>query len=216
MSSVEFVNASLVAPFLPVSMTRLEVDRGRPSIITTNYSDTEIKLGEAVFFLDLLEQNASHQAVIYYCLSAFLSAARSVTLVLQAEGDESAGFREWYESVRERLAGNELAKYLKEQRDVGAHARYSRISTVFDVPLYKTEAGWVYRASEDVHVGFSFEAYITENGLANCRAHLELLRAIVTEARELGFLPVESKRRVQLEFRDEGKPRRFAPDGSGE
>jgi len=76
----------LSPPSIPPELARLAIDRGHPTVITTNFSDTEIKVAEATFFLDLVEQNASHQAIIYFGLSAFLAAARSITLYLQTEG----------------------------------------------------------------------------------------------------------------------------------
>lgn len=204
----------LVTPEIASEEARLPILRRQPSVVTTNFSEAEIKLGEAQFFLTLLEENAPHQAIMYYSLSAFLSAARSVTFFLQVEGKDREGFATWYEEVRKRLVDDEIAKYLKEQRDVSVHAGYSAIRTVFDLPLFKTSDGWIIRPEEGIHVGFSFDEYVTENGLPKCRAHLELLTEIVGEARTRGFLPDTTARRVSMEFRDEGKERKFAPPAS--
>ncbi|MEX2317197.1 MAG: hypothetical protein WD669_08595 [Pirellulales bacterium] len=205
----EIVNTRLVSPFLDRKAARLEIDRDRPSVVTTNFSDSEIKLAEAEFFLDLIEENSSHQALIFFGLSAFLSAARAVTLFVQAEGKDAPGFAEWYESVREGLKTDEVCRFLKDQRNTSSHERYSHIKTVFDLPLYKDGSRWIFKPDDGIFVGFSFIDYIMDNGLTKCHEFLERLRSVVLEAKAKGFLPEESPRRVSLEFRDIGKPRTF-------
>jgi hypothetical protein len=77
------------------------------------------KLQEAEFFLDRLREHDSGRDFRYY-LSAFLSAARSVTWVLQAElkskyGDE---FERWYEPHQRTLAVDRIARIVKEARNI--------------------------------------------------------------------------------------------------
>jgi len=210
MTDLELVRCNLVAPYLEAGDCRLPINRERPSVITTNFSDTEIKVAECQFFLNLVEQNASHQAVMYFGLSAFLAAARSVTLYLQAEGCKSKGFVEWYAGIQERLKDDDVARFLKDLRDGALHARYSSIKTVFDLPLYKTAEGWVHDPAAGILVGFSFPRYLFENGLRKCHEFVDSLRTAVAEARDRGFLPTESPRNVTIEFRDLGKSRKFA------
>lgn len=212
--TLALVKIKLSPPSIPSELARLGIDRDHPTVITTNFSDTEIKVEEAAFFLDLVEQNASHQAIIYFGLSAFLAAARSITLYLQAEGQGRDGFDQWYEEQRVRLKDNPVAVYLKGERDTVAHARYSAIRTIFDVPVYRVADGWVYRPEEGVGVGFSLDGYLTENGLVRCREYLTLLRTAVAEARTRGYLPEVTSRRVSLEARDEGRKRQFEVPGS--
>ena len=213
-TTLALVKIKLSPPSIPSELARLGIDRDHPTVITTNFSDTEIKVAEAAFFLDLVEQNASHQAIIYFGLSAFLAAARSITLYLQAEGHGRDGFDQWYEEQRVRLKDDPVAVYLKGERDTVAHARYSAIRTIFDVPLYKAGEGWVYRPEEGVGVGFSLDGYLTENGLVRCREYLTLLRTAVADARTRGYLPDVTSRRVSLEMRDDGRKRQFDVPGS--
>jgi hypothetical protein len=209
----ELVNANLVGPNIDPNQLRLAIDHTRPSVVTTNFSDTEIKLAEAKFFLDLIERNSAHQAVMFFGLSGFLAAARTVTLFLQVEGKDREGFHEWYEGVQNELKSHALAMFIKEQRDIGAHVRYSHIKTVFDVPLYKDSDRWVYRPNDGVYVGFSFIEHFWDNGLELCRGVLDLLARVVAEARVKNFLSSENARRVTIEFRDLGKERTFRPAG---
>lgn len=75
------------------------------------------KLKEADFFLDRMV--ASERAVdeLNYYFSAFSSAARSVTFVLQYVGSAIVGFAEWYADVQARQRGDAVAKYLLEARN---------------------------------------------------------------------------------------------------
>lgn len=210
----QLIEFHLVSPVIPPETAVLPLARDKPSIIRSNFSDTEIKLGEADFFLKLIEQNSAHQAILFYGLSAFLAAARSITLYLQAEGAENPGFADWYKTVQEQLKTDELSKFLKDTRNVALHARYSKIKTVFEVPLYKAGAGWVHRPTDPIHAGFSFVDYLIENGFEKCRVFLDNMTRLVAEAKERGFLPDNNARNVSLQATDLGERRMFAPKES--
>jgi len=209
--SSQLVDFHLVTPYLEQGALSLSILRDSPSIITTNFSDTEIKVGEADFFLKLIEANSAHQAVLYYGLSAFLASARSITLYLQAEGKDKNGFSEWYSEKQEVLKNNEIAKYLKDTRDKALHARYSHIKTVFEVPLYKDGDKWIHKTTDPIYAGFSFVDYIVENGLEKCHEFLTLIKEIVEDAKQKEFLPNENQRNVSLQATDLGKERQFKP-----
>lgn len=210
----QLIEFHLVSPVIPPETAVLSLARDKPSIIRTNFSDTEIKLGEADFFLKLIEQNSAHQAILFYGLSAFLAAARSITLYLQAEGSQQPRFADWYQTVQEQLKTDELSKFFKETRDVVLHARYSKIKTVFEVPLYNAETGWVHRPTDPIYAGFSFVDYLIENGFEKCRVFLDNMTRIVAEAKERGFLPDNNARNVSLQATDLEKRRMFAPKES--
>jgi hypothetical protein len=209
--SFGIVGFHLVSPFIDRSDVVLAIPRDKPSVVTTDFSDTEIKLGEATFFLDLIEQNAAHQAILFYGLSAFLAAGRSITLYLQAEASPHPGFEEWYKQIQEELKLDELMRFFKNTRDGVLHARYSKIRTVFDVPLYKDGEQWIHRPSDPIHSGFSFDDFLTENGFKKCRDFLEKMKKIISEAKARGFLPNDNARRISLQATDLGKPRMFEP-----
>ena len=87
--------------------------------------ETQRKLSEALFFFKLLysrtEGPASDVEEFGYFLSAFLSAARSVTWVLQAE--EKDRYDAWYPAWKARLAQAEqqLWHFMNEQRVAEVH-----------------------------------------------------------------------------------------------
>jgi hypothetical protein len=61
-------------------------------------SRTRRRLDETRFFLNLLKDSEKKHPDFDYFLSAFTSAARSVTWVLKAEFVKVPGWQEWYES----------------------------------------------------------------------------------------------------------------------
>lgn len=75
------------------------------------------KLKEADFFLEKMASSDRHVDELNYYFSAFASAARSVTFVLQYVGSAIKGFDEWYSNVQHRLKDDKVAKYLLEARN---------------------------------------------------------------------------------------------------
>ncbi|MBC7108976.1 MAG: hypothetical protein H5T41_09395 [Methanomassiliicoccales archaeon] len=59
-------------------------------------SNTRFKLNEAKYFLEQMKEHADSTEEFAYNLSAFLSAARSVTWIMQNEFKNVPGFEEWY------------------------------------------------------------------------------------------------------------------------
>ena len=84
--------------------------RGHPLLITIwggREMNERYKIGEAKFFLARMEESVSDRVAFRYYLSAFLSAARSVTQYAQEES-RSKGRQEWYD---ETVAGNDVLSY---------------------------------------------------------------------------------------------------------
>ncbi len=63
---------------------------------------TQFKLDEARFFLDHLAPNYGKERKFDFFLSAFISAARSVTWVMKAEYADVEGWAAWFHLVRLR------------------------------------------------------------------------------------------------------------------
>lgn len=85
-------------------------------------SRTKYKLEEAKFFLLLLEQNWRNFPHVDFFLSAFVSAARSVTWVMRAEYGNSAGWAEWFDA---RKPSSQTRDLLKRMNDVRVRATKS-------------------------------------------------------------------------------------------
>jgi hypothetical protein len=73
-------------------------------------SGTQDKLLEAKYFLQQMKQNRDKRNEFRWNLSAFLTAARSITLMMQAEySNKVEGFDEWY---------NRKQKEMKDVRNI--------------------------------------------------------------------------------------------------
>ena len=64
----------------------------------TSESNTRFKLDEARHYLTLLDSLLDKPERFLYTFSAYLSAARSVTFLMQAEFSKDKAFEEWYRS----------------------------------------------------------------------------------------------------------------------
>jgi hypothetical protein len=73
------------------------------------------KLYEADFFLDRLAETKDMYEAPYY-FSAFATAARSVTFVLQACLSDVPGFTEWYERKRDELRRDPISRFFHRFR----------------------------------------------------------------------------------------------------
>lgn len=81
----------------------------------------EDKLHEAEFFLERLRTSSrlSFDAQCYF--SAFVSAARSVTLALQASMSGVPSFEQWYQGAQAKLKSDPLVPFFKEIRNDVVH-----------------------------------------------------------------------------------------------
>lgn len=86
---------------------------------------TEYKLEEARFFLAYLEQHWNQMPHVDFYLSAFVSAARSVTWIMRAEFSVVPGWEQWFEG---RKPSREIRDLLKKMNDV-------RVRTVKTTPV---------------------------------------------------------------------------------
>jgi hypothetical protein len=82
-----------------------------------SFGVVEEKLSEADFFLTLLRNADLHDAAARYYFSAFVSASRSVTWVLQASMSGVEGFDDWYTTAQGKLKADRLADFFVEIRN---------------------------------------------------------------------------------------------------
>lgn len=89
--------------------------------MSQSFGIVEEKLREAGFFLDKLGSAGplSHESKFYF--SAFVSAARSITLALQVTLSDTDGFSAWYEQAQARMKLDPIAKYFVEVRNDSVH-----------------------------------------------------------------------------------------------
>lgn len=86
-------------------------------------NDTRAKLLEAKYFLERMKEMQSERDAFRYNLSAFLSAARSVTLIMQVEFDKVSGFRQWYAEKQTWMKSDQVMTLFNEKRTMTIHER---------------------------------------------------------------------------------------------
>jgi len=84
-------------------------------------TNTREKLVEAKYFLERMIENHAERDAFKYNLSAFLSAARSVTLIMQKEFGNVPGFTDWYSVQQGRMRDDSKMKILANKRDLTIH-----------------------------------------------------------------------------------------------
>lgn len=89
--------------------------------MSQSFGIVEEKLREAGFFLDKLESAGPLGYESRFYFSAFVSAARSITLALQVTLNDIDGFSAWYEQAQARMKLDPTAKYFVEVRNDSVH-----------------------------------------------------------------------------------------------
>lgn len=133
------------------------------------------KVAEADFFLDRLTEKDGYLPEFEFYLSAFVSAARSVTFALQAVMSKYPGFREWYPSRQDRLAQSALARFFVTLRNhaqkVGTLPIQHKAFVIGDL----FEAGYVFMPDEEI-------PNTPEGGVVElCHQYMREIVAVVAE-----------------------------------
>jgi len=85
--------------------------------------DTREKLLEAKYFLERMIETQSGRDPFKYNLSAFLAAARSVTLIMQKEFAKVSGFKKWWAEQQVRLQSDDAMRLLNAKRVMTIHTQ---------------------------------------------------------------------------------------------
>lgn len=84
-------------------------------------TNTRDKLNEAKHFLGKMSEATSELDKFRYELTAFLSASRSITQIMQKEFSGKSGFGDWYKQKQKEMEQNGTLKYLHRQRSITFH-----------------------------------------------------------------------------------------------
>ena len=86
-----------------------------------SFGIVEEKICEAHFFLEKLAASSPDDGASRFNFSAFISAARSTTLALQASMNGVPDFGSWYNSVQDEIITDPLMSFFKELRNDSIH-----------------------------------------------------------------------------------------------
>lgn len=138
------------------------------------WPNTEHKLAEAEFFLRQLEaSHKAHSAFDFY-LSAFISAARSVTWIMRAECSKKPGWKEWFKAQEPDREGNKLLKAFTKIRNESQKQR-PRPSTIYVLGRGGTDRMKMVRVLHE---------FPTEDILAVCKRYFFLLANLVADGKK--------------------------------
>lgn len=86
-------------------------------------SDTQFRLymEAATFYYEQMKANFQDRTKFTFYLLAFVSIARSVTLVFQQEFHGSNEFMKWYKSKRKEWESNRIMRFFRDIRNVTIH-----------------------------------------------------------------------------------------------
>lgn len=171
-------------------------------------SETRHKLEEAEYFLDQTRANVEDPKPFVFNLSAFLSASRSVTFIMQKEFKKCSGFDDWYANKQIKMEQCEDLTFFNKLRVATIHkaaVRPSRkaeagisdtmnISDSIAVRLidkdgnvvseYKSEPTQSDRPRHtevDIRYSWYFEERPGDEGVELCMSYVEYLRNLVEE-----------------------------------
>lgn len=82
-----------------------------------SFDNVDFKVAEAEYFLERLRSRDCMFPEIDFVLSAYASAARSITLALKAVLADAEGFATWYSEREAKLKSDPLARYFVELRN---------------------------------------------------------------------------------------------------
>ncbi|RVD46262.1 hypothetical protein EN812_18295 [Mesorhizobium sp. M4B.F.Ca.ET.169.01.1.1] len=145
----------------------------------TSLLHVEERLLEADYFARRIARHHAGEEVRYE-LNAFLSAARSVTFLLQKEMSKVAGFSGWWERQRLALAADPAAVFFLRLRNFSQ--KEGRISIVGTSGPFGSRGRWTYRfaGNEDRVPPGLLERDIAEC----CREHVAKLARMVLACME--------------------------------
>lgn len=99
-----------------------------PKIRLTSLLRVEDRLFEADYFIKLMRRQNGYGDEFKYCLNAFVSAARSISFLLQKEMAHVRGFKEWWTSQQELLSHDRSARFFLKLRNYSQ--KEGQISTI--------------------------------------------------------------------------------------
>jgi hypothetical protein len=133
---------------------------------------TEHKLREALFFLSQLKKAHPFYQNFNFYLSAFISAARSVTWIMRSECGHIPGWEAWYNSKTPSAADLDLMAKLTTIRNESQKVGSIRTKTL----LRKIDA-------TIVDLSKAFEDIPSEDALDVCTRYYTLLFDLVSEGK---------------------------------
>lgn len=167
--------------------------------------EADSKLYEAEYFLERMKERVADRKAFCFNLSAFLSAARSVILILPTELKNKPGFDDWYQKMQK----DPLLEFFRVKRNYNVHVSAidpkGKIAATFHESIsisesvtitqtkkngtklvfgpYGSEPKETPKPESSVEYKYFFEDHPYEDVITLCSRYLDKLAVIVNEAR---------------------------------
>jgi hypothetical protein len=111
------------------------------------------KLEEASYFLSQMRRSYVDVKEFIFNMNAFLSSARSVTLVLQKEFEHNPDFEAWYSKKQKEMKEDKIMDFFVKNRDVSIHEEgmprfRGSVKTMYAIPHPKDNKKQIYVRAE--------------------------------------------------------------------
>ncbi|WP_021170118.1 hypothetical protein SOV_22350 [Sporomusa ovata DSM 2662] len=164
-------------------------------------SNTSSKYYEAEYFLEHMKLNRNSDWEFRYNLSAFISAFRSITFVMQTEFKHIPGFEEWYTQIQENVFKKDSGyAFLNSQRVLSIHQTGQTETnniTVISTPdewisTLFTDDGepqkiWIPAGEVKINTKWTFQEHPERDVINFCTDYLCKIRGIVAECNSQFF-----------------------------
>lgn len=177
--------------------------------------ETETKLNEARHFLIQIKNSLEDPKILGFNLSAFVSAARSVTFIMQREFKGNFQFERWYRAKQEKMKGEDIFVFFNSLRvctiHIGSIKKNRYISVQINEPpvsIFESVAVTVIRNGEVIQQSSSpltnsspprnlsnvgstqeikmhFEGRPQDDGIELCEDYLKRIERLVEECSQI-------------------------------
>lgn len=164
---------------------------------------TQRKLQRTRCLLDFVDSSQEHMQLFLTFLDAFVQMARTVTFVLQKEGKDIRGFKEWYTQKQTEMKDNKVFEFFKNARNITAKEGIIDHRIALKIEIRGIPPGFKGRAVTLKYTGDTFDlvpgqslpdvgtkiAYFfprwDQDIVTICRQYVEQLTAIVEEGERI-------------------------------
>jgi hypothetical protein len=95
---------------------------------------TENKLKEAKYFFNQMKVNLNNPEILGYNLSAFITAARSITYFMQKEYDSTPNFESWYKTKQQEMIDDPVCQFFHGQDVILKPFLFSKLFSILKEP----------------------------------------------------------------------------------
>lgn len=152
------------------------------------HTETDRKLKDASIQLQLAVDHIADEDFFRSCINSFISAARSITMVMERESKKNPELKAWYKTQTKEFAEDSIMQFFNQQRVLTMHLGNVKPRS-HSIPLRNVaESDDANQEKVSIWVFDDVQAYLpneTGNVLRMCDHYLHVLEDMVNEWRYL-------------------------------